>query len=125
MAVINDEVLEAVDLLSDFSEGFTRLLYRETKDTAVPKAELLKAVELLSDFNAGERRQISSMYNARQKAWMDRQSQLDGYYKKGLEEGRAEGKAVVESIRKLKASGVSTDIIVKSTGLSPEEIAGL
>jgi flagellar biosynthesis/type III secretory pathway protein FliH len=92
MTAINDEVLEAVELLSDFSEEFTRYLYRESKNNFT-KAEILKAVDILSDFNAEERRHISSVYNARQKAWMDRQSQFDGYFKKGFEEGKAEGKA--------------------------------
>ena len=88
MTVINDEVLEAVELLSDFSEEFTRLLYRETKMAKVTKSEILKAVDILFEFSAEERRHISSVYNARQKAWMDRQSQFDGYFKKGKEEGR-------------------------------------
>ena len=69
--------------------------------------------------------EILPEYNARQKAWMDRQSQFDGYFKEGKAEGRAEGKAEgkIETARNLKSLGVSTDIIIKSTGLSPEEIA--
>jgi predicted transposase/invertase (TIGR01784 family) len=42
---------------------------------------------------------------------------------KGREEGHAEGMA--KAALNLKALGVSTEIIVKSTGLSPEEIAKL
>jgi hypothetical protein len=52
-------------------------------------------------------------------AWMDRQSQFDGYFK----EGKAESK--VEDARNLKALGIPTDIIAKAIGLSPEEIAKL
>jgi predicted transposase/invertase (TIGR01784 family) len=40
---------------------------------------------------------------------------------KGLKKGLAEGRA--ETARNLKSLGVSTDLITKSTGLSPEEIA--
>jgi len=89
MRAINDEILEAVELLSEFSVEFTRYLYRESKNNFT-KAEILKAADVLSDFSAEERRHISSVYNARQKAWMDRQSQFDGYYKKGFEEGMAQ-----------------------------------
>ena len=56
---------------------------------------------------------VRAEYAARQKAWMDRQSQFNGYFKKGK----------VETARNLKSLGVSTDIISKSTGLSFEEIA--
>ena len=70
---------------------------------------------------------------------MDRQSQFDGYYKKGLEEGKVEGKVEgkaegkaegktegkMETASNLKLLGVSMDIIIESTGLSLEEIAKL
>ena len=42
---------------------------------------------------------------------------------KGREEGREESMA--KAARNLKALGISTEIIVKSTGLPPEEIAKL
>ena len=90
MVAINDEVLEAVELLSAFSEEFTRLLYRKTEMAIITKQEILKAVDILFEFNADERRHVSSVYNARQKAWMDRQSQFDGYYEKGITEGKVE-----------------------------------
>jgi predicted transposase/invertase (TIGR01784 family) len=83
--------------------------------------EIRKAVDILYEISADDK--VRAEYNARQRAWMDRQSQFDGYYKKGRTEGRAEGKA--ETARNLKALGVSSDLIIKSTGLSPEEIAGL
>ena len=41
----------------------------------------------------------------------------------GLREGLREGR--IETASSLKALGVSADIIIKSTGLSPEEIAKL
>jgi len=53
-----------------------------------------------------------------------RQIQLD--LEKSRAEGRAEGHAkLIETARNLKSLGVSTDIISKSTGLLPEEIAKL
>jgi len=58
---------------------------------------------------------------------MDRQSQFDGYFKKGIEEGKAEGRAEgkVETARNALAEGLPIDTIRKITGLSPEEIAKL
>jgi len=95
---------------------------------AAANPEIRKAVDVLYEISADEK--VRAEYNARQKAWMDRQSQFDGYFKKGMEEGmekgRAEGHAkLIASARNLKALGVSTDIIVKSTGLSTEEISKL
>jgi len=45
----------------------------------------------------------------------------------GREEGRVEGRveSMAKAARNLKALGISTEIIVKSTGLPPEEIAKL
>ena len=79
--------------------------------------ELVFAVDILYEISADDK--VRAEYNARQKAWMDRQSQFDGYFKKG----KAEGKA--ETARNLKLLGVSMDLIIKSTGLSQEEIAQL
>ena len=47
--------------------------------------------------------------------------------KEGREEGIKEGmaKSKLEDAQNLKRLGVSTDIIAKATGLSPEEIASL
>ena len=84
---------------------------------AATNPEIQEAVDILYEISADEK--VRAEYNARQKAWMDRQSQFDGYFKKG----KAEGK--VEDARNLKALGIPTDIIVKSIGLSPEEIAKL
>jgi predicted transposase/invertase (TIGR01784 family) len=83
--------------------------------------EIQEAVDILYEISADEK--VRAEYAARQKAWMDRQSQFDGYFKKGKAEGKVEGKA--ETARNLKSLGVSTDIIINSTGLSFEEIAKL
>ena len=79
------------------------------------------AVDILYEISADEK--VRAEYNTRQKAWMDRQSQFDGYFKQGKAEGKAENK--IEIARNLKSLGVSKDIIIKSTGLSPEEITKL
>jgi predicted transposase/invertase (TIGR01784 family) len=80
---------------------------------ATTNPEIREAVDVLYEISADEK--VRAEYNARQKAWMDRQSQFDGYFKKGK----------IETARNLKSLGVSTDIIIKSTGLSFEEIAEL
>jgi predicted transposase/invertase (TIGR01784 family) len=96
---------------------------------AATNPEIREAVDILYEISADEK--VRAEYNARQKAWMDRQSQFDGYFKKGKAEGKVEGKAEgkaegkVETALNLKSLGVSTDIIIKSTGLSSEEIAKL
>ncbi len=88
---------------------------------AAANPEIRKAVDILYEISADEK--VRAEYNARQKAWMDRQSQFDGYYKKGKAEGIEEG--IVKTAHNLKVLDIPTDIIVKSTGLSPEEIAKL
>jgi len=62
-------------------------------------------------------------YHMRQMALSDYNSEMEYAREEGFAEGRAEG--MVKAARNLKALGVSTEIIVKSTGLSPEEIAKL
>ena len=100
---------------------------------ATTNPEIREAVDILYEISADEK--VRAEYAARQKAWMDRQSQFDGYFKKGIEEGIKEGikegiekgteKGIIKTAHNLKALGITTDIIVKSTGLSPEEIAEL
>ena len=92
---------------------------------ATTNPEIQEAVDILYEISADEK--VRAEYNARQKAWMDRQSQFDGYFKKGIAEGEAKGieKGKVETARNLKSLGVSIDIIIKSTGLSSEERAKL
>ena len=77
--------------------------------------------DFLYEISADEK--VRAEYNARQKAWMDRQSQFDGYYKKGRVEGISEG--VAKTARNALAEGLPIDIIRKITGLSTEEIAKL
>ena len=58
-------------------------------------------------------------YEMRQMALSDYNSEIDYAREEGVEKGKA------EAARNLKALGISTEIIVKSTGLAPEEIAKL
>ena len=96
---------------------------------AATNPEIQEAVDILYEISADEK--VRAEYAARQKAWMDRQSQFDGYFKKGIEEGikegikegKTEGKA--ETARNALAEGLPIDTIRKITGLSPEEIAKL
>ena len=108
---------------------------------AAADPEIRKAVDILYEISADEK--VRAEYNARQKAWMDRQSQFDGYFKKGKAEGRVEGKAEgkvegraegkaegrvegkIETARNLKALNIPADVIANATGLPPEEIAKL
>ena len=60
------------------------------------------------------------------KSQLDYQSGMENARREGLAEGRAEGLAkLIETARNLKLLGVSMDLIIKSTGLSQEEIAQL
>ena len=62
---------------------------------------------------------------------MTLEQELNIRYEKGVAEGRAEGIAVgVDSAKKelaraFRDRGVAIDVIVESTGLSPEEIKAL
>ena len=82
---------------------------------ATANPEIRKAVDILYAISADEK--VRAEYNARQKAWMDRQSQFDGYFKKGKAEGKAEGRAegIVEGMaqvaQKMKAMGFSDEQI--------------
>ena len=113
-------VKDGNDLLNwlNFFKTWTR---EEFDAVAATNPEIRKAVDILYEISADEK--VRAEYNARQKAWMDRQSQFDGYFKKGKAEGKAEGK--VETARNALAEGLSIDIISKITGLTLEEIAKL
>jgi len=87
---------------------------------ATANSEIREAVDTLYEISADEK--VRAEYNARQKAWMDRQSQFDGYYKKGKAEGKAESMA--EVARNAIAQGASLDFVQKITGLDIQTIAG-
>ena len=85
---------------------------------AAANPEVREAVDILYEISADEK--VRAEYDARQKAWMDRQSQFDGYYKQGKAEGKAEGMAQVA--RKMKAAGRPLNEIVEFTGLPVETV---
>jgi len=91
---------------------------------ATVNPEVREAVDILYEISADEK--VRAEYNARQKAWMDRQSQFDGYYKKGRAEEHAENHAkLVSSARNALAKGISPDVVQEITGLDMEIITGL
>ena len=101
----------------------------ELEMVAVQNPEIRKAVDKLYVLSADEK--VRAEYAMRQKArrdhmWLIEDARQDGR-EEGLEAGRQEGRAEgrVETARNLKLLGVSTDLIIKSTGLSQEEIAKL
>jgi predicted transposase/invertase (TIGR01784 family) len=97
----------------------------EFEMVAVQNPEIRKAVDKLYELSADEK--VRAEYEMRLKArrdhsWMINSAREDGM-EAGMAKGRQEGKA--ETARNLKLLGVSTDLIIKSTGLSQEEIAKL
>ena len=62
-----------------------------------------------------------ALYEAREKERRDNRARERYAMQQGIQQGMQQGK--VETARNLKALGVSTDLIIQSTGLSPEEIA--
>ena len=91
--------------------------------------ELRKKLQRLSEaaeiakFNKQERQE----YEDTLKAYRDWFSVMETAEKKGEAKGRAEGRAegIYAVARNLKNCGVAMATIIKSTGLSAEEIAGL
>ena len=82
---------------------------------------------MIAQYNEIERRQ----YETSLKEYWDYTSTLDTAYnkgeKKGREEGRAEGERdkALESARRMKADGMSAELIAKYTGLDIETVNSL
>ena len=72
--------------------------------------EIRKAVNTLYELSADD--QVRMKYERRQKAWRDRQSQIDGYYQEGIAKGRVEGIEI----------GEQKIIDLLKSGKSPKEI---
>ena len=105
------------------------------KEQVFKHLERLAAVANLSEANrvayekAVDRFYVSRIYEE------DMQDRVENAMRegreKGMQEGREDGikegmaKSKLEDAQNLKRLGVSTDIIAKATGLSPEEIASL
>ncbi len=75
--------------------------------------------------------ELLQVYEAREKRLHDEATRLSDAMEEGLQKGRVEGmqkghlKGLMDSAKKMKELGVSTDIICKSTGLSKKEIGEL
>lgn len=70
-------------------------------------------------------------YDENLRKYRDTIAVMEGQYLEGMEKGEAKGraegikKANIDNARKMKADGMSADLIAKYTGLTIEEIAGL
>jgi predicted transposase YdaD len=116
---------------------------------AVKNSGMREAVDTLYEISADDK--VRAEYEMRQKAWRDRMSQFDGYYRDGLKEGRIEGRiegklegiqeglekgkqeGIQEGLKKgkleiaavMKKNGIPVEQIILCTGLSLDEIAEL
>jgi predicted transposase/invertase (TIGR01784 family) len=90
----------------------------EFEMAAVQNPEIRKAVNRLYELSADGK--VRAEYEMRQKARRDWLWQLDNARQDGMEKGMEKGRA--ETARNLKLLGASMDLIIKSTGLSQEEI---
>ena len=79
-----------------------------------------KAIETLEDINSDEAKE--RIAELRQKYVMDRTSEIRTAKEIGVNEGSKKEK--LEIAKKLKQENIGTDIIVKTTGLTKEEIEG-
>ena len=66
-------------------------------------------------------------YDENLRKYRDTIAVMEGQYLEGMEKGRVEGikKANMDNARKMKADGMSIDLIAKYTGLAAEDIANL
>ena len=66
-------------------------------------------------------------YDESLKTYRDRLAELAFAQQEGREKGRAEGRAEekLKNARNMKAAGISSELIVQITGLTPEAIAEL
>mgnify|MGYP004567692833 FL=1 len=97
----------------------------ETKRMAEKEKEIKEAIETLEDISSDEEKE--RIAELRQKYIMDRTSEIRTAKEIGIKEGLEEGskKEKLEIAKKLKQENIETDIIVKTTGLTKEEIEEL
>jgi len=106
-------------------------LFKADTEEELAKIESMEVPVMEQAIQAYHQITADSEFRERQrlyeKARHDEAAALRHARNEGRAEGEAEGmeKSRVETARNLKSLGVSTDIIIKSTGLSPEEIAKL
>ena len=92
---------------------------------AEKEKEIKEAIETLEDISSDEEKE--RIAELRQKYIMDRTSEIRTAKEIGIKEGLEEGskKEKLEIAKKLKQENIETDIIVKTTGLTKEEIEEL
>ena len=66
-------------------------------------------------------------YDENLRKYRDTIAVMEGQYLEGMEKGRAEGRAegLLATARKMKADGLSTELIAKYTGLSEQDVTVL
>lgn len=72
-------------------------------------------------------KQERQAYDENLRKYRDTIAVMEGQYLEGIEKGIAKGRTegFIATARKMKADGLSTELITKYTGLSAEEIAAL
>jgi predicted transposase/invertase (TIGR01784 family) len=131
--------LPKVPALSDGSIGWEWLQFlrarrkEEFEMAAIKNPEIRKAVDTLYRLSSDE--EVQAEYERRLKAWRDRVSQNEGFFLDGIQQGMQQGRqqgvqqgrqeSLFETARKMKADSLSTDQIVKYTGLTEQQINGL
>jgi predicted transposase/invertase (TIGR01784 family) len=80
----------------------------------------LEQISSKANMSVKERKQ----YETEWKIYNDYFNTIDSAKREGREAGRAEGRteAMIETARNLKNIGVNTEIIIRATGLSAEDI---
>jgi len=91
--------------------------------------EIRKAVDILYEMSQND--EVRAEYEAREKAWRDRASQIDAGMKQGMKQGREEGlkqgveRGIEQTARNALAEGATIEFVSKITGLDVETVAGL
>lgn len=109
---------------TDFDRWIYTLKHMETFKNIPfqPYMAVFKELEQITDI-ASMTKEERLRYDESIKIYRDNLAVMEFAVKKAKNEGREEEK--LEIARNLKATGVSTDIIVRATGLSAEQISAL
>ena len=112
-----------------------RFLTEINEDTIEAPAELLENAEISKALSLVEKSAMNeSQLYAYERFWDEvniRNVLKESNYKRGLSEGRAEGKAegraegIADTAQKMKADGMTAELIAKYTGLTIEEVQEL
>ena len=104
-----------------------RFLTEIGEQTAEAPAELLENAEISKALSIVEKSAFSDAQLYAYEQFWDavyvEKALIEGGYKKGRAEGRAE--AILETARRMKQSNIPLDLIIKTTGLTEKEITSL